>query len=156
VVGDQPLQVAEQRPGDAEEADADDRHAEREDLGALGRAADQVAGGGELADRGKHRPGPERHAEHQFASPRRRRGEDAPQRGGAGDRSRAGGGGRGRPAHAATALSGAATIRPSRNSTTRSAPRTTASRWATISAVRLAASRPIAAATPASVAVSRW
>ena len=43
VVRDEPLEVARQRPGQAEEADRDDRHRQRKDRRPFGGARDQVA-----------------------------------------------------------------------------------------------------------------
>ena len=57
LVGDQALAVAQRGARDGQRPDGRDRHAEGEDVGALGRAADEVARGREQPDAGQHRAG---------------------------------------------------------------------------------------------------
>ncbi len=72
VVGDEPLEVAERRAGEREEADADDHDGQREDLRPEGGARDQVAGR-------RHQPGARGERERREQE---REGEPPPQRAG--------------------------------------------------------------------------
>ena len=94
VVRGEALEVAGDRPGEAEEAHRDDRHRQREDRRLLGRARDQVPGR-------RHQPDAAAGREH---AERGREGEPARGQTGEVDEPRE------RPRHAATAV---ATIRPS-------------------------------------------
>ena len=73
VVRGEPLEVARDRAGEPEEADADDRDAEREDVRALGGAGDQVAGRRHQADAAQHRRRAERDGDERRARAARRR-----------------------------------------------------------------------------------
>ncbi len=65
VVGAQPLEVAEDRPPEAEELDRDDRDHQRQDGGTLGGPRDQVAGRRHQADAEHDRQRPEHGRERQ-------------------------------------------------------------------------------------------
>ena len=79
VVRDEPLEVARQRPGQAEEADRDDRHRQRKDRRPFGGARDQVARRRHErdaeADRESAEDDRERHPSHRHAGER----EQAPE-----------------------------------------------------------------------------
>ena len=74
VVRDEPLEVARQRPRQAEEADRDDRHRQRKDRRSFGGARDQVARRRHErdteADRERAEGDRERHPSHRYAGER--------------------------------------------------------------------------------------
>ena len=72
VVGDQPLEIAEDAPRDAEEPDRDDRDAQLEDRRPQGGPRDQISGGRHQADAGADRERAEHDAERESAHLRTR------------------------------------------------------------------------------------
>src|SRR5512133_747705 len=132
----EPLEIPRQRAGEPEEADGDDRDCQRQHLGPLGGARNQIAGGCHQADAAGDRAGAKQDG-HAEPPPRRRCEADHPGY----DR-----------LHAVATMRVPSATRPQRTSTTRSAHRTTSGAWVITSTVE----RPRNPAIASAIAPALW